>query len=227
MFSSTPKTNSMYAEVARKQGLRSVNMSMYHQLTSAKDLRRFYGTDVDSRRDKYSSTIFNAIKTRVVEPVADCVAHPRDYFFKPYFSFGQAWNQGVDGPVCSTLLVTSALGVFGDLYTTIALICLPAVIEWIAGLVSLAQASYFAGKSVLTKNATDMEISKEYLLDATTRFALVIPMAVVSMVALPFEAARFFTQIIETLTNHLSEKKSSLSDLNMDPQAEDVASCRI
>jgi len=189
-------------------------MPFNSQLSPLSELAQFYGTDGASHRDTYSSSISRAINSRVMEPVKDCCEQRRDYFFKPYSSISDGVLGLFHGPVRSALIVARALGmlgVFSSPYFIIAQICLPAVIELLAGLVSLSQALYHAGKSVLNRSEKELDKSKEYLLDATTRFSLVIPLVLVCSVALPFELARFFTRSAATVEKFMSERNHSLS----------------
>lgn len=158
----------------------------------------FYGTDINGEREGYGSSIRRALTNRVVTPIREGWDNPRGYFFKPYRSPMDIFNTAMAGPVTAGLL-TSAL-IFGSPFLMLLFICLPAVIELVTCITSIVQSLFHATKSLCTDRTNERAKANEYLLDATTRLALVIPLALLCVAAVPFETVRFFTRFFGKAT---------------------------
>ncbi|OGV49568.1 MAG: hypothetical protein A3F46_10830 [Legionellales bacterium RIFCSPHIGHO2_12_FULL_42_9] len=95
--------------------------------------------------------------------------------------------------------------------------CVPSAVELISGFVSLGQSLYHKVKSKPNLTAEGRARAGEYFQDAVTRFALVIPLAMVSLAAVPAEFIRFFTRCIATLV-HLASRDHSPARLETSEQ---------
>lgn len=179
-------------------------------------LGMFYGTDENNQRQDYLPTIIEALDERIGTPIAKWTANPRDCFFRPYFNRMEAANGFLNGfltPLCGILAAFGVLGVWSaHPAAIIALFCGPAIIELIAGIVGLAQAFWHQMKAFYYQSASEQNEAASYFLDAVTRFALVIPLAVVSLVSAPFELVRFLTRGISTLMACLPESEEGLNE---------------
>lgn len=175
----------------------------------------FYGTDIHGEREGYGSSIKRALTNRVVTPIREGWDNPRGYFFKPYRSPMDIFNTAMAGPVTAGLL-TSAL-IFGNPVVLLLLICLPAVIELVTCITSIVQSLFHATKSLCTDRSNERAKANEYLLDATTRLALVIPLAVLCVAAVPFETIRFFTRFFGKATPAESTAIPIAHRLNVPP----------
>ena len=142
-------------------------------------------------RNGYGSTLLDALHSRIKAPVTECWQQRRACFFKPYQSLWQGVGGAFDGlylPVFTALSALELLGIFGGSpYVMVAVACIPAVFELISGFVSLGQSLYYKVKFSHNQTAEKRARSGEYFQDAIIRFAMVIPLAVVSMLAVPVE----------------------------------------
>ena len=121
-----------------------------------------------------------------------------------------------------TFGVLGTLGILANPYVVVAMICAPAVVELIAGMMSLSQAIYHKTKAMLTNDQAEHDKASEHFLDATTRFALVLPLAMICIVTFPLEVVRFFTRTIMSIAQLINDLKSaftnaSTSSKNFDP----------
>jgi hypothetical protein len=166
-------------------------------------LGMFYGTDEHNQRQDYLPTILEALNERISVPIAKWSADPKTCFFKPYFNRTEAMNGFMNGfltPLCGILAGFGVLGVWSaHPAAIIALFCGPALIELVAGIVGLGQAFWHQMKAFCYQSASEQNEAAAYFLDAVTRFALVVPLAVVSFASVPFELVRFLTRGISTL----------------------------
>jgi hypothetical protein len=170
-------------------------------LLNPQDIRSFYGTDKNSQSTTYSNSISLAMQDRIVKPISEAGYHWRSQFFKPYSPY-TAFNRPVTtahnvingflaGPGLAIFLIIGALGIFSNPYSALIAAAIPAVKELVVGIVSLCQG--------LHRLRTGDPTANRYFLDAATRFALVLPLAIVSTAALPFEVVRFVTRSVASL----------------------------
>lgn len=166
-------------------------------------LGMFYGTDEQNQRQGYLPTIQEALSERIKAPIVNWYADPKTCFFKPYFNRTELMNGFMNGfltPLCGILAGFGVLGVWSaHPAAIIALFCGPALIELVAGIVGLGQAFWHQMKAFGYQSASEQNVAAAYFLDAITRFALVIPLAVVSLASVPLELVRFLTRGISTL----------------------------
>jgi hypothetical protein len=169
---------------------------------SIRSLGIFYGTDNKGQRDSCLLSIQKALDNRIGNPVVKWCEDPHTCFFKPYTKPIEGINAFVNGfftPVCTLISGLGLLWAATNPVWLLIQLCGPAIIELCAGLVSLGQALWYQVKAVHYESAADQEEADAYFLDALTRFALTIPLAVASLIATPLDFVRFLTRAIATL----------------------------
>lgn len=195
------------AKVAEKPESKCEDMSFSSRVLSVRHLGLFYGTDSDHVRNGYGATLVDAIKVRIGAPVSDVWQHRRACFFKPYQSVGQSVVGAFDGLLLPAMTAVQALGLLGAMgspYGVIGAACFPAAVELISGFVSLGQSLYHKIKYSPNQTAGERARVGEYFQDAVIRIALVIPLAMVSLVTVPAEFIRFFTRCVASLVKLVS-----------------------
>lgn len=178
----------------------------------ALNVKYFLGTDDKGERDQYRSSIVRELKNQITQPIANYWDNRRAYFFKPYSSLFDGLLGLCNGP----------MNALGSPSITIAIVCLPALIQLITGLASLIQGLYHKSRAELTHQQNEREMACEYFLDASTRLAVVVPLAAMCLVAVPFEVARFFTRVIASLTQLIGGKDLSVPAVEQEAQAFNV-----
>lgn len=187
--------------------LKCENVSFTTRIFSPRHLGLFYGTDIEDVRNGYGSTLLDALRERIAAPVDEVWQHKRACFFKPYQSVRQGVGGALDGlllPAMTTIQALGLLGTFGSPYGVIGAACFSAAVELISGVLSLGQSLYHKIKYSPNQTVEERARAGEYFQDAVTRFALVIPLAMVSLVAVPAEFIRFFTRCIASLVKLVS-----------------------
>ncbi len=208
--SKSPKISSLVPDIAFIAKPKIEDSSFLEQLLGMQSLAQFYGTDQNNNQAGYGATLLDALNNRIMEPVVGLWQQGHSCFFKPYETITQGFQGFLNGPPNVVLTLLAALGIYGNIYLMATLSCLPAIISLIAGIVSLGQALFYKIKS----SNQDIEIqskASEYLLDAVTRFALIVPLAVLSILATPIDFIRFFTRSIATLVQ-LGSNKGVVAD---------------
>ena len=199
-----------------------VKDSISGALDSIKNLLHFYGTDIDGNRDGYGSTISRAIKTNIAKPITEVWDHRRVYFFKPYQSVGTGLIEAMNGPLKTALSVSSALAIINYQYIIASWVCQPVLLELITGLTSLGLALYHKNNALSANDQKEHDIASEYFLDATTRFALVIPLTMLCIVSLPIDTARFLTRTLASLIQLISDCDLSLPSVDAELQEQSI-----
>ena len=183
------------------------------------NILRFYGTDLDGNRTTYLNSISNAMRERIFNPVREGVAHPRADFFKPFPAKSAGMVEFLGQPIGAAIGVGLAAGfitaaTLGNPYLLIAYVCLPAVSELITAITSLCQGIYQTAKG-------NHSTAAEYYLDASTRFAMIVPLVALSTVSLPCEIVYFFTRGIASLVQWAGGREPSVSKVAASPGMQD------
>ena len=171
---------------------------------SIRSLGIFYGTDNNGQRDSCLSSIQKALDNRIGNPVVKWYEDPHTCFFKPYTKPLEGFNAFVNGFFTPVWTLISGLGILWAASNPAWLLlqlCGPAIIELCSGIVSLGQALWYQVKAMHYESPEDQEEANVYFLDALTRFALVVPLAIVTLIATPLDFVRFITRSIATLVD--------------------------
>lgn len=185
---------------------------------AVRSLGILYGTDKYGQRDSYLSSIQKALSNRIEQPILKWYEDPRTCFFKPYsnpLEGIQAAFMGFLNPICVVVCGLGLLGVWAaNPLSLLTQLCSPAILELIAGIVSLGQALWYKIKGTHYKSAADDEEAAVHFLDAVTRFALVLPLAAVSLIAAPLDFVRFITRAIATLVDVIVSKDENAEKMD-------------
>lgn len=170
---------------------------------SLRNLGVFYGTDNKGQHDSYLFSIQKALETRIEQPIVKWCEDPHTCFFKPYSGKKEGLSAFINGFFNPLWVVVCGLGLVGaaaaNPVSLLTQFCTPSIIELIVGIVGLAQALWYQMKSWYYQSEADYDEATTYFLDAVTRFALIIPLAVVTLISGPLDFVRYITRCIATL----------------------------
>ncbi|MBA2656714.1 MAG: hypothetical protein H0U70_06965 [Tatlockia sp.] len=187
------------------------------------DLGVLYGSKDNGRCDDYLTTLKNVFYERIVTPI-NTWSDLKTCFFKPYTNTREDIKAGVWGFILPVMAVITGLGIFtvsASYIPLMAFFALPAIIELLAGIVSLGMATWYSVKAIILRNdppksSAANDDADAYFLDAMIRFSLVIPLAIVSLASCPFELVRFITRSISTLINGYTVNQDYDGNLEFD-----------
>lgn len=176
----------------------------------------FYGTDTNNQREGYLVSVQKALEERIKDPIMTWCKDPKTCFFKPYQDTREGFDGLTSGVVNPLLAVLCGLGFFGAWAThpaaIIALFCTPALFELVAGVVGLIKSAWYQLKYLYTHAEEEQNEAATYFLDAMTRLALVLPLAIVSLISAPFEFIRFITRSLSSIVTYLADTSDSIPE---------------
>lgn len=188
---------------------------------SIRTLGYFYGTStvdgIHSRSD-YLTALQQACKERIKDPIHIWTHDYGHCFFTPYVfkDTPSAVALGLIKPLVAAACVIGLIGLYSvSPVLALAAFCLPAVTEFITGIIGLALAGWHQAKAFcysVVGNADRAEQEHDeaasYFLDATVRIVLAIPLAAVSAVATPLDLVRFVTRGLATIVRQVNSYAS-------------------
>ncbi|MBA2711631.1 MAG: hypothetical protein H0U57_13710 [Tatlockia sp.] len=191
-----------------------------------RNLGIFYGTQVDGKRDKFLPTVEVALLQRIATPIMMWKKDLKSCFFKPYVDKKEGVNAIALGLAVPLLTVLTGLGVALAAFSPpclLILFTLPAFIELAAGIVGLFQAAWHQFSAIHYRNDAnkynhEQELAKSYFLDSAVHFALILPLAFVTLVSTPFELIRFITRSVSTLVDQITPKRESKEELEIEDE---------
>ena len=187
-----------------------VESSFTETFLALRDLGIFYGTDTQGNHDSFMDAIQKALQRRIGEPIGKCVTDPRTCFFKPYANKPEAANGFMYGIVNPLFVILAGLGYLGawasNPASLIAMLCSPAIMELLVGFFGLLHGLSHQAKFCHGSDVSEQDEARAYFLDAGVRFVLVIPLALVCLIAAPAECARFFTRAVWSLIDCLPKQ---------------------
>jgi hypothetical protein len=219
------------AEVIGSKRLANLSVrdsSFIEMFLSIRNLGVFYGASQESeygpvKQLGFYEALDEAFNQRIKKPIErwTIFAPPETCFFQPY-TRPEAAKSILFGLILPAAAIISGLGLIA-LHTVnpigiLVYFCLPAVVELISGLVGLGQALWHQLKVYMASNDEDslaaQALAERYFIDALVRFALVIPLAAVSLIATPLDLIRFFTRGISTLIHGLLPTEPSQQEMD-------------
>ncbi|MBA2652688.1 MAG: hypothetical protein H0U73_10535 [Tatlockia sp.] len=180
--------------------------SITEELLNIPELGKLLGTRQDGSHDDFGTTVKTMLHERIGKPIGKWVAEPRSFFFKQYTKQEtvKAVLLGFVAPLMTLLTGFGVISISLMLPNLLGFFALPATIELLAGIVSLGQAAWSKAWAVYYRANPEQssamnQDAEDYFNDFIVRFALVVPLAIVSFLSAPVDLIRFLTRSISTL----------------------------